>query len=71
LRRLVPLGYRAVIVVGNPAYYVRFGFSPALAAPLASPYAGARQQALELAPGVLAGARHGRVAYPPAFGEVF
>jgi predicted N-acetyltransferase YhbS len=29
LRRLVPLGYRAVIVVGNPAYYVRFGFSPA------------------------------------------
>src|SRR5262245_34040539 len=39
LVRLPALGYRAVIVVGDHAYYVRFGFSQALAAPLASPYA--------------------------------
>ncbi len=70
LHRLRLLGYRAVIVVGNPAYYGRFGFSRALAEPIDSPYAGEHHQALELESGVLAGATSGRVTYPPAFAEV-
>ena len=56
----------AVIVLGHPAYYPRFGFSAALAKPLAAPYSGEAFMALELAPGALSGA-DGRVVYPPAF----
>jgi putative acetyltransferase len=59
-------GREAVIVVGHPAYYPRFGFSPALAGKLASPYAGAAFMALELVPGALRG-KEGSVAYPDAF----
>jgi putative acetyltransferase len=70
LHRMRLLGYDAAIVVGHPAYYGRFGFSQALAAPIASPYAGEHHQALELTPGVLSGATRGRVTYPPAFAEV-
>ena len=70
LRRLALLDCSAVIVVGDPAYYGRFGFSQALAAPLASPYAGPHQQALELSVGVLSGARGGRVSYPAPFSAV-
>ncbi len=56
----------AVIVLGHPAYYPRFGFSAALAKPLAAPYSGEAFMALELVPGALSGA-DGRVVYPPAF----
>jgi putative acetyltransferase len=70
LARLEAHGYRAVIVVGDPAYYARFGFSRALAAPLGSPYAGPHQQALALVPGTLDAARTGRVIYPAPFAEV-
>lgn len=56
----------AVIVLGHPAYYPRFGFSAALATPLAAPYSGEAFMALELVPGALSGAA-GRVVYPPAF----
>jgi len=54
-------------VLGDPAYYARFGFSQALAAPLASPYAGPHLQALALVPGTLSSARRGRIIYPPPF----
>ena len=64
LRRLEALRLEAVIVLGDPAYYARFGFSQALAAPLASPYAGPHLQALALSRGVLSGARRGRIIYP-------
>lgn len=61
------LGFEAVIVLGHPAYYPRFGFSPALASRLASPFQGEAFMALELVPGALAG-EAGSLTYPPAFG---
>ena len=61
------VGAEAVIVLGHPDYYPRFGFSAALARPLASPFSGEAFMALELVPGALAGQR-GSVSYPSAFG---
>lgn len=60
-------GAQAVIVLGHPDYYPRFGFSAALAQNLASPFSGEAFMALELVPGALAG-QHGSVGYPSAFG---
>lgn len=60
-------GAQAVIVLGHPDYYPRFGFSAALARNLASPFSGEAFMALELVPGALAG-QHGSVSYPSAFG---
>lgn len=61
----------AVIVVGHPDYYPRFGFSAELARNLKSPYSrsGDAWMALELAPGVLKGVS-GTVHYPEAFSQV-
>jgi putative acetyltransferase len=59
--------WQAVIVLGHPTYYPRFGFSAGLARPLKAPFSGAAFMALELAPGVLSGA-DGIVSYPAAFG---
>ncbi|MBN9538764.1 MAG: N-acetyltransferase [Alphaproteobacteria bacterium] len=56
----------AVIVLGHPDYYPRFGFSAALARPLAAPYSGEAFMALELVPGALSGTG-GKVVYPAAF----
>jgi putative acetyltransferase len=66
LSMLKERGYEAVIVLGHPAYYPRFGFSAALAAKLAAPFSGSAFMALELKPGALAGAS-GTVRYPRAF----
>ena len=60
-------GYRAVIVLGHPEYYPRFGFSSDVDAKLASPVPGNAFMALELVPGALHGAS-GKVTYPAAFG---
>jgi putative acetyltransferase len=62
-------GHRSVIVLGHAEYYPRFGFDPALARPLESPYAGEHFMALELEPGALAGVA-GRVEYAPPFNEL-
>jgi putative acetyltransferase len=62
-------GWDAVIVLGHPRYYPRFGFSAALARHLEAPYSGAAFMALSLRPGALDG-RGGRVAYPAAFAMV-
>jgi putative acetyltransferase len=59
-------GHRIVIVLGHATYYPRFGFSPELALPLASPYAGPHFMALELVPGALKEVR-GEVKYAPPF----
>lgn len=59
------LGIDAVVVLGHPVYYPRFGFSAALAQCLAAPYAGPAFMALELVPNCLAGG--GSVHYPAAF----
>lgn len=60
-------GFEAVVVLGHPGYYPRFGFSAALAAKLAAPFSGEAFMALELVEGGLRG-ESGRVRYPPAFG---
>ncbi len=62
-------GYSAVIVVGHPAYYPRFGFSPAAVAHLRSPYAGDAFMGLDLRSGFLAAA-HGGIRYPAAFADL-
>jgi predicted N-acetyltransferase YhbS len=52
-------GHGAILLVGNEAYYGRFGFSAALTGELRMPgfYERDRLLALELKPGALAGAR--------------
>jgi putative acetyltransferase len=64
-------GSKAVMVVGHPAYYPRFGFSARLAAQLSSPYsdAGDAWMAVELEPGALEGIS-GVVKYAEAFGAL-
>lgn len=58
---------RAVVVLGDPAYYTRFGFAPASQAGLHDIYGGGDAfMALALQPGGLDGYR-GRVNYAPAF----
>ena len=57
----------AIIVLGHPRYYPRFGFSAAAAQGLAAPFSGEAFMALELVPGALAG-KAGWVHYPAAFG---
>ncbi len=57
----------AVFVLGDPAYYCRFGFSARPCAPFEAPFRPPHFMALALAPGAL-NARSGRVTYPPAFG---
>ncbi len=62
-------GYRAVIVLGDPQYYRRFGFAAELATRLESPFSGEYFMALELIPGALTDIA-GRVSYAPPF-DVF
>lgn len=59
-------GHSIVIVLGEPEYYRRFGFSVELASPLQSEYAGDYFMALELVPEALRGIA-GRVEYSPPF----
>lgn len=58
--------WQGVFVLGNPAYYRSFGFSPELAAGFSSPYAGPYFMALSLADGELP-ARVGDLHHPDAF----
>lgn len=68
LPMLAHSGVDAVVVVGDAAYYTRFGFSPELAATLQSPIPpGDHFMALELSPGSIEGCG-GRVHYARAFG---
>lgn len=59
-------GIAGVVVLGDPAYYARFGFSSALARHLRAPFSGEAFMALELVPGALRG--DGEVRYAKAFG---
>jgi putative acetyltransferase len=67
LRALRHRGYQAVIVLGHPDYYRRFGFSPSLTASLVAPFSGEAFMGLELVGGSLSG-KVGSVKYPKAFG---
>ena len=65
---LAHAGYEVLVVLGDPGYYGRFGFSAEAAAGLRHPFPpGPHFQALELAPGVLEGCA-GVVRYAPPFG---
>lgn len=66
LAQAMVAGWRAVFVLGDPAYYTRFGFLAETVAGLASPYAGPHFMGLELTPGALKGTG-GRVAYATPF----
>ena len=58
-------GWEGVFVLGEPAYYRRFGFRAELAAGFISPYSGPYLMALALC-GPLP-TTHGRIDYAPAF----
>lgn len=70
LARCPALGWRAVFVLGDPAYYARFGFEPAAAHGFRCGYPGSERafQLLALEPGALAD-RAGGVRFHAAFGE--
>jgi putative acetyltransferase len=56
----------AVVVVGWPEYYPRFGFTAEAAQTLSAPFSGPAFMVLELRPGALSDG--GVVRYPAAFG---
>jgi putative acetyltransferase len=66
IRQLRDRGEAIVIVLGDPEYYMRFGFSTELARPLKSRYSGPAFMAMEIRPGALADVA-GEVVYPSAF----
>jgi putative acetyltransferase len=61
-------GVAAVVVLGHPGYYPRFGFTPASHFNISCPWQAPDNafMLLELTPGVLKG-KSGRVVYQPAF----
>ncbi len=65
------LGFEAVVVLGNPAYYRRFGFTPAARCGIWSEYDVPEEtfMVVELRSGCLYGAA-GRVSYHAAFNNV-
>jgi putative acetyltransferase len=71
LERALRAGYGFVCLLGDPAYYTRFGFRPAAALGLASEFDAPPEAflALELVPGALAGVA-GTVRYLPEFAEI-
>lgn len=68
LRRLKEAGADLVLVLGDPAYYGRFGFTTEAAKSLRTPYDGPYLQALALTERGRGLA--GEVAYAPAFAEL-
>ena len=69
LSRAKSRGWEAVFVLGDPAYYGRFGFRADAAKGFASPYAGPYFMVLELVEGALQG-KSGKVAYASAFAKL-
>ena len=65
------LGSTAVVVLGHPEYYLRFGFSPSSRFGIDSEYEVPEEvfMAMELQPGTLSG-KTGRVKYHAAFSNV-
>ena len=60
-------GWQGVVVLGDPAYYGRFGFRPEPVRGMASPYAGPALMGLPLAPDGLNGPR---IEHAPAFASL-
>lgn len=59
----------AVVVLGDPGYYGRFGFRAERASGLQTPWSGPYLMAIELVPGGLTGGQ-GVAHYPAAFGDL-
>lgn len=68
LNRLIDKNYDLVLVLGEPHYYSRFGFTPRLAERLKTPYDGPYLQALALS--TKGKDAHGPVSYAQAFAEL-
>lgn len=66
--RLRKAGERIVLVLGDPEYYERFGFSGEAASRLRTPYDGPHLMALALAHEGVSG--EASVSYPPAFAKL-
>ena len=69
LARCKALGFDAVVLLGDPNYYKRFGFTRRAARVFETEYAGPYFQALELRDGALSGGRWS-FNYPRAFSSV-
>ena len=71
LEQCEQLGYAAVVVLGHPEYYPRFGFSPSSRFGIYSEYEIPEDvfMAMELQPGALSG-KTGKVKYHAAFSNV-
>ena len=71
LKRCRDRGHGVVVVLGDPAYYMRFGFFPAGARHIESPFPAPEEafMVLELVPGALSGIA-GMVKYPAPFYSV-
>jgi|TARA_Y100000294_G_scaffold151684_1_gene149611 putative acetyltransferase len=71
LKECKKLDFIAVVVLGHPEYYPRFGFSPASQFDIDCEYEVPAEtfMAMELHPGALSG-RHGRVKYHAAFSTI-
>ncbi|TCB92007.1 N-acetyltransferase [Micromonospora zingiberis] len=74
LEAATELGERLVVVLGDPAYYRRFGFSRADRMGLTSPWSGLGEpwQALVLPPSISGepAPPHGEVVFPPPWSKV-
>jgi putative acetyltransferase len=68
LKRLMDKNYDLVLVLGEPHYYSRFGFTPRLAERLKTPYDGPYLQAFALSD--KGKGAHGSVSYAQAFVEL-
>jgi len=66
LARCKAAGFDAVVLLGDPAYYRRFGFTRGAARAFDCVYSGPAFQALELRQGALSGGPW-RLSYPRAF----
>jgi putative acetyltransferase len=71
LEQCKKLGISAVVVLGHPEYYPRFGFLPSTRFNIRSEYDVPEEafMVVELEPGALRGAS-GRIKYHPAFSHV-
>jgi putative acetyltransferase len=69
LVRCKALGFDAAVLLGDPDYYKKFGFTREAARGLECEYSGEHFQALELTGGVLAGGRW-KLTYPAAFADI-
>ena len=69
LARCKALGFDAAVLLGDPDYYKKFGFTREAARGLECEYSGEHFQALELTGGALAGGRW-KLTYPAVFADI-